>query len=145
MVVSLLAEATNWGLFSQGRFGHWVSRDELYEGNGSIFWTSLVAQLVKNLPATWEAWVGSLGWEDPLEKGMATHSSILAWRIPWRVEPSGLQSAGLQRAGHDWATKHSTAVLTLQDAFRVGGERKEWGFSGCCESVIHKLFSCIHF
>ena len=46
-------------------------------------WASLVAQLVKNLPAMWETWVRSLGWEDPLEKGKATHSSILAWRIPW--------------------------------------------------------------
>ena len=46
-------------------------------------WASLVAQLLKNLPALWETWVWSLGWEDPLEKGMATHSSILAWRIPW--------------------------------------------------------------
>ena len=45
----------------------------------------LVAQLVKNLPAMWETWVRSLGWEDPLEKGMATHSNILAWRIPWTV------------------------------------------------------------
>ena len=48
-------------------------------------WASLVAQLVKNLPAIWETWVQSLGWEDPLEKGMATHFSILAWRIPWTV------------------------------------------------------------
>ena len=46
-------------------------------------WASLVAQLVKNLPAVWETWVWSLGWEDPLEKGKATYSSILAWRIPW--------------------------------------------------------------
>ena len=48
-------------------------------------WASLVAQLVKNLPAMWETWVQSLGWEDALEKGKATHSSILAWRIPWTV------------------------------------------------------------
>ena len=48
-------------------------------------WASLVAQLVKNPPAVWEIWVQSLGWEDPLEKGMATHSNILAWRIPWTV------------------------------------------------------------
>ena len=48
-------------------------------------WASLVAQLVKNLPAMWETWVQSLAWEDPLEKGKATHSSILAWRIPWTV------------------------------------------------------------
>ena len=53
---------------------------------------SLVAQMVKSLPAVWETWVPSLGWEDPLEKGMATHSSILAWRIPWTEEPGGLQS-----------------------------------------------------
>ena len=48
-------------------------------------WASLVAQLVKKLPAMWEIWVQSLGWEDPLEKGTATHSSILAWRIPWTI------------------------------------------------------------
>ena len=53
-------------------------------------WASLVAQLVKNLPAMWETWVRSLGWEDPLEKGKATHSSILAWRIPW-TEPLSLE------------------------------------------------------
>ena len=57
---------------------------------------SLVAQLVKNLPAVRETWVRSLGWEDPLEKGMATHSSILAWRILWTV-----WSIGSQRVGHD--------------------------------------------
>ena len=49
-------------------------------------WASLVAQLVKNLPAMWETWLQSLGWEDPLEKGKATHSSILTWRIPWTTE-----------------------------------------------------------
>ena len=59
-------------------------------------WASHVAQLVKNLPAMWETWVQSLGWEDPLEKGKATHSGILAWRIPWT-----LQSMGSQRVGHD--------------------------------------------
>ena len=62
---------------------------------------SLVAQRVKHLPAMQETWVLSLGWEDPLEKEMATHSSILAWRIPWTEEPGGLQSTGLQRVGHD--------------------------------------------
>ena len=56
--------------------------------------------MVKNLPAMQETWVWSLGQEDPLEKGRATHSSILAWRIPWREEPSRLQSVGLQRVGH---------------------------------------------
>ena len=60
---------------------------------------SLMAQLLKNPPAMRETWVWSLGWEDPLAKGKATHSSILAWRIPWTV-----QSVGSQRVGHDWAT-----------------------------------------
>ena len=64
-------------------------------------WVSLVAQMVKNLPAVWETWVQSLAWEDPLEEGIATHSSILAWRIPWTEEPGGLQSMRLQRVGQD--------------------------------------------
>ena len=64
-------------------------------------WASPVAQTVKNPPAMQETWVQFLGWEDPLEKGMATHSSILAWRIPWTEEPGGLQSMGPQRVGHD--------------------------------------------
>ena len=57
--------------------------------------------MVKNPPAMQETWVQSLGWEDPLEKEMATHSSILAWRIPWAEEPGGLQSKGSQRVGHN--------------------------------------------
>ena len=60
----------------------------------------LVAQTVNNLPAMQETWVRPLGQEDPLEKGTATHSSILAWRIPWTVEPGGLQSMGLQNVRH---------------------------------------------
>ena len=70
-------------------------------------WASLVAQNVKYLPKTQETWVQSLSWEDPLEEGMATHSGILAWRIPWTEEPGRLQSMGLQSVRHDWATKHS--------------------------------------
>ena len=64
-------------------------------------WASLVAQEVKNLPAVPETRVRSLGQEDPLEKEMATHSSTLVWRIPWREEPGRLQSMGSQRVGHD--------------------------------------------
>ena len=60
-----------------------------------------MAQTVKNLPAMWETQVQSLGWEDALEKEMATHSSILAWRSPWTEQPGGLQSMGSQRVGHD--------------------------------------------
>ena len=70
-----------------------------------VFYThtraSLVAQPVKNLPAMQESQSQPLGWEDPLEKGMATHCSILAWRIPWTEEPGGLQSIGSQRVGHN--------------------------------------------
>ena len=69
--------------------------------NGYFIFASLVAQSVKNLPAVQETQVQSLGWEDPLKKDMATHSSILAWKIPWTKEPAGLQSMGLQRVRHD--------------------------------------------
>ena len=64
-------------------------------------WAYLVAQRLKHLPPMWEIWVQSLGQEDPLEKEMATHSNILAWRIPWTEEPGRLQSMGSQRVGHD--------------------------------------------
>ena len=64
-------------------------------------WASLVAQMVKRLPAMRETRVRSLAQEDPLEKEMATHSSILDWRIPWMEEPGGLQSTGSQRVRHD--------------------------------------------
>ena len=66
---------------------------------------NLLVQQVKSPPAMQETWVQSLGPEDPLKKEMATHSSILAWRIPWTEEPGGLQSTGSQRVGHDWATE----------------------------------------
>ena len=64
-------------------------------------WDFPVAQMVKNLPAMQETQVQSLGQEDPLDKRMATHSNILAWRIPWTKEPGGLQSVGSRRAGHN--------------------------------------------
>ena len=66
-----------------------------------VVWTSLVAQMVKRLSTMWETWVQSLGREDPLEEGMATHSSILAWRIPWTEKSGGLQSMESQRVRHD--------------------------------------------
>ena len=63
--------------------------------------TSMVTQMVKNLPAMQETWFRSLGWEDPLEKGMATHSSVLAWKIPWTEEPGRLQSTWSQGVEYD--------------------------------------------
>ena len=65
------------------------------------FICSLLYVNYTSVPAMWETWVRSLGREDPLEKEMATHSGILAWRIPWTEEPGGLQSTGSQRVGHD--------------------------------------------
>ena len=73
--------------------------------------SSLVTQSVKNLPAMRETWVRLLGWEDPLEKGTATHSNILAWRIPWTEELGRLQSLGSQRVRHNWATLTSFTSL----------------------------------
>ena len=67
----------------------------------TVLKTSLVAQTVKCLPSVWETRLQSLGWEDPLEKEMATHCNILAWRIPWTEEPGRLQSMGWQRVRHD--------------------------------------------
>ena len=69
--------------------------------------------MVKNPPAMQETWVRSLGQEDPLEKEMAIHSSILTWRIPWTEEPGGLQSTGSQRVGHDWVTNTAHLELSL--------------------------------
>ena len=80
-------------------------------------WASLMARTVKNLPAMQETQVLSLGWEDPTEKGMAIHSSILAWRIPWTEEPGGLQFMGSQRVGHDWATEHKVERADIISLF----------------------------
>ena len=85
-----------------GPLGHGKGCESFIAKPGDI-WSCLVAQPVKRLPAITmrEAWVRSLGQEDPLEKEMATHSSPLAWKIPWMEEPGGLQSMGSQRVGHD--------------------------------------------
>ena len=72
-------------------------------------WVSLVSQMVKNLPAIWETWVWSLGWEDPLQEVMATPPVFLPGESPGTDEPGGLESMGLQRVGHNWVTKHCTA------------------------------------
>ena len=70
-----------------------------------------MAQPVKRLPAMWETWVWSLGQKDPLQEKMTTHSSILAWKIPWMKDPGGLQSMGLQRVRHDWAISLIDVVM----------------------------------
>ena len=94
-------------IMDKSREGGTLKNLELYSGEGLFMgWDTFpVAQTVKNLPAMQETRVPSLGWDDPLEKEMATHSSILAWRIPRTEEPGGLQSTGSQRVRHDWATQ----------------------------------------
>ena len=87
------ARVLEWGAIT-------FSNDLSYPQTNVVL-TSLVAQMVKNLPAIWKTQVRSLGQEDPLEKGTATHSSILAWRIPWAEEPGWLQSMESQSVGHD--------------------------------------------
>ena len=92
----------------------------------SLFGT-LEAQLVENLPAMQEIWICPLVQEDPLEKGMATHSSVLPWRIPWTEEPGGLQSKGWQRVGHNWAT--NTFTFTLWDHEKQLLQSLKWWWS----------------
>ena len=121
---SILAWRTPWteepgGLQSTGsqRVGHdWVTNFHFFTFPSLVYWASLVALMVKNLPAMWEAWVRSLGWEDPLEKGMNTDSSILAWKILSTEDSLRLQSMGSQRNGNDWVTNifTSTKVISFQ-------------------------------
>ena len=108
------------GLLSMGL--HRVGHDWSDLAGVLILWASLVAQMIKKLPSMLETWVWSLGQEDPLQKGMVSHSSILAWGIPWTEEPGGLQSMESQRVGHDWVTNiftfsfqwfHSEILWTL--------------------------------
>ena len=124
------------------------------------FWASLVVQMVKNPPAMQEIWVQSLGWEYPLEEGMATHSSSLAWRIPWTEEPGGLQSMGCKSQTRlTWAesdmperlSTHTKFMLSLTNnivcshrppphmsyslTFHVGSQNKDWQHRLCTQTA----------
>ena len=92
----------------------------------NIFWASLVPQMVKNLLAMQEAQVRSLGVADTLEKGMAAHSNILTWRIPWTEKSGGLQSMGLQRVGHNWAT--NTFTFWIRSPFSHDLEKETYWY-----------------
>ena len=100
----------------------------IHQINDSPTRASLVAQTVKSLPAVRETQVRSLGWEHPLEKEMASHSSILAWKIPWKEEPGRLQSMESQRVGHDWVTSLSfTLFIRTKDCRQPSaGELINW-------------------
>ena len=104
--------AANYGVTQSRTWLKWLSSSSPISSYlivvNNFLWALLMAQWVKNLPVmqeTQEIWVPSLGQEDPLEEDMTTHSSILAWRIPWTEKPGGLQSMALQRVRHDWGTK----------------------------------------
>ena len=89
----------------------WLTEDGFIKGHDSI-WASLVAQMVKNLPVIWKIQAQSLGREDPPEKGMTIHFSILAWTIPWTEELGGLQSMGSQRVRYNWVTNMTIFITT---------------------------------
>ena len=105
--------------FKEWPYTLWVRQtSRLFHYRVTCYRTSLVAQMVKNLPSMQETRVWSLGWEDPLEKNMANDSSLLAWRIPWTEEPGGLQSMESQTVRHDCATniymlQHYSLSLTV--------------------------------
>ena len=105
-----------------------------------IIWASLVAQRLRYLPAMWETRVRSLGQEDPLEKEMATHSSIFAWRIPWMEEPGGLQSTGSQRVGHDWAESFITDMNILINISWFMWTHISLGFYLCVKLKTFQIF-----
>ena len=97
-------------------------------------WTSLVAQMVKRLPTMWKTRVQSLGWEDLLEKETATHSSILAWKIPWMEDPGRLQFIGSQRVGYDRATSLSFFLSALENdgsSWTFITKHTDMSFYGC--------------
>ena len=105
---------------------------------------SLVAQTIKRLPAMWETWVRSLGQEDPLQKEMATHSSTLAWKIPWTEEPGRLQSMWLQRVRHDWTfLSFLISNKTIIDVFKLWCWRRllrvPWTTRKSIQSIIKEI------
>ena len=109
----------SWGC-KESDMAEWLELNHLLPIIGFFlfvfFLASLVVQRVKHLPAVWETKVQSLGREDPLEKEMATYSSILAWGIPWTEGPARLQSTGSQRVGHDWATSLLSSTSLEKEA-----------------------------
>ena len=111
----------------------------------SLLWASLVAQMRKNLAAMWEPWIWSLDWENPLEKGVATHSSTLAWRIPWTEEPGWLQSMGSQRVGHDWVTFTHSAffMVQLSHPYMTTGKTKALTIRTFVSKVMSLLFNTL--
>ena len=105
-------------------------------------WTSMVAQMVKNLPPMQETQVQFLGQEDPVEKGIATHFSILAWRIPWTEEPGGLQSRGSQRVRYNWVTlSHTHTHWRVLYNFPV---HYVWTSPGQPDILLHKKSGVIY-
>ena len=120
---------------------HSIQRHQFFSTPPSL-WASLVAQMVKNPPAMWETWVWSLDWEDSLKKGMATHSSILACRIPWTEEPRRLQSTEYQKVRHDFYSLHlfyGPALTTITTGKTIA--LTIWTFVGRVMSLLFNTLS----
>ena len=141
-----------WGKYSVGQKVHFFSSKMVQKSQMNFMPNPIsmdfpVAQTVKNMPMIQETRVQSLGWEDPLEKGMASYSSILAWRIPWTEEPVRLQSVGLQRVRHDWVT--NTHILILQQSknpntnITVGNKSPAALFQAMCLAPTPTCHSCL--
>ena len=105
-----------------------------------VRWAFRMAQQVKNPPAMQETQVRSLGQEEPLEEDMETHSSILAWKIPWTEKPGGLWSLGSQRVRHDWATEHhqQSGLSLLLHWVRETWAPGTWGLAGPQRESLHR-------
>ena len=116
--------------------GKRLTTDKLF--HSGVWNQPYVVQMVRNLPAAQETWVPSLGQEDPLEKEMATHSSILAWKIPWMEESGRLQSIGSQKVGHDTVTSLSFSSYGLLPQFRgdITETEKLSNFSKIAQLII---------
>ena len=127
---------------------HFLGQNCLYKTDEHFLWAIfffiffyhvnriLVAQTVKHPPAMWETWIRSLSQEDPLQEGMATHSSTLAWKIPWMEEPGRLQSMGSKRVRHDWATSLSLKHILLKILQSFQSKRKEFQIQITLTSVL---------
>ena len=133
----LARESQGLGSLVGGIYGVAQSRTRLKRLSSSSSRVIIGSEMVKNLPAMWETWVQSLVWEDPLEEGMASHSSILAWRILWTEEPGGLQSLGLQRVRHSWVTKNTHNLWREKPTSRV-----TFSLSMCVCSVAQSYSTC---
>ena len=116
---------------------NYYTKIEIVFQSSNLTGITLVAQMIKNLPIMWETWVWSLGLEDPLEKERVTHSSILAWEIPWTEEPGGLQFMDLQGIRQDWAT-NTNLIRPYAYSSNSAMPKASWDLLPC--NCVHDQF-----